>query len=128
MFASPLMAELIEMGEANDFSRLDKNQAKRQHFVPQLLLRRFARGHDGKDSVFQMETGNRKAPRRVGVHQTASRHRLYALPDESGQQSNRNEGYLALVETHAEPAIRRLLDDPGRLAPGDRGTIAFFIA
>jgi Protein of unknown function (DUF4238) len=128
MFASPLMAVFMEMAESNDFSRLDKTNAKRHHFLPQLLLRGFARDHQGKDCIFQMETTSRKAPRRVDIRTAASRRRLYAIPDEDGELSNRHEGYLALVETHAAPAIRRLLDDPSALSPPDRATIAFFVA
>jgi hypothetical protein len=126
--ASPLTAAFMEMAETGDFSRLDKNQAKRQHFVPQLLLRGFSHPFNDKPYVFQMETGSRRAPRRVDVRAAASRHRLYAVPDEAGELSNRNEGYLALVEDHAAQALRRLLDDPKSLSPGDRATIAMFVA
>jgi hypothetical protein len=41
--ASPLTAAFMEMVESNDFSRLDKNTAKRHHFLSQFLLRGF--GH-----------------------------------------------------------------------------------
>src|SRR5207248_7828851 len=91
---------------------LDKSTAKRHHFLSQFLLRGFADTHNGKDCLFQMETKNRRAPIRVDVRTAASRRRLYAVPDEDGKMSNRNEGYLALVEEHAAPALRHLLDDP----------------
>lgn len=126
--ASPVTAAFMKMVHSNDFSRLDKNTAKRHHFLSQFLLRGFARAHNGKDCVFQMETRTRKAPIRVNVRTAASRHRYYAVPDEDGSPSNRNEGYLALVEEHAAPALRHLLDDPASLSPGERATIAFFVA
>ena len=34
MQASPVSAELFEMATSGDFSRLDRNPAKRQHIVP----------------------------------------------------------------------------------------------
>lgn len=126
--ASPITRSFAEMTAANDFSSLDKNTAKRHHFLSQFLLRGFAHRFKGTDCMFQMETQTRKAPRRVQVRAAASRHRYYAAPDENGELSNRNEGYLALVESHAAPALRHLLDDPLTVTPGERATIAFFIA
>jgi hypothetical protein len=53
-----------------------------------------------------------------------------ALPGRhpEGGTSNRHEGYLALVEEHAAPAIARLIADPPSLQPGDRATIAFSLS
>lgn len=126
--ASPVTQAFAEMTASNDFSGLDKSAAKRHHFLSQFLLREFAHPFKGIDCVFQMETRTRKAPRRVPVRTAASRHRYYAVPDVNGELSNRNEGYLALVESHAAPALRHLLDDPATLTSGERATIAFFIA
>jgi len=128
MRASPLTAAFMEMAETNDFSRLDKNTAKRHHFLPQFLLRGFSHTYHGKGHIFQMETRSRRAPVRVGVRSAAVRTGLYAAPDEDGELSNRNEGYLALVESHAAPALRHLIDDPASLTPGERATIAFFVS
>src|SRR5215210_2506087 len=125
---SPLIRELTEMGISGDFSRLDRNEAKRHHFLPQFLLRGFAHAQNGKDELFQMETAKRGAPRRVDLRTAASRRRLYTAIDEDGEPSNRNEGYLALVESHAAPALRGLMADPGTLSPADRATISFFVA
>lgn len=126
--ASPVTAAFAKMAESGDFSRLDKNAAKRHHFVSQFLLRGFAEGDEGKERLFQMEVQTRRAPERVPVRTAASRHRYYAVPDEDGTLSNRNEGYLAVIEEHAAPALRRLLEDPDTLLPGERATIAFFAA
>jgi Protein of unknown function (DUF4238) len=126
--ASPLNAAFMEMAETGDFSRLDKNQAKRHHYVPQLLLRGFSQPHHGKAHIFQMERKTPRAPDRVGIRHAAVRSGLYAVPDEDGDMSNRNEGYLALVEDYAGPALRHLLDDPASLSPGERATIATFVA
>jgi len=126
--ASPVTQAFREMAASNDFSSLDKNAAKRHHFLSQFLLGGFAHPFNGTACVFQMETLTRRAPRRVQVRAAASRHRYYAAPDENGELSNRNEGYLALVESHAAPALRHLLDDPLTVTPGERATIAFFVA
>ena len=128
IFASPSVAVFMEMAESNDFGHLDKSAAKRHHFLPRLLLRRLSRPYNGKDCIFQMETTSRKAPLRVDIRTAASRHRLYAIPDEHGELSNRHEGYLALVETHAAPALRSLLEHPEGLSPPDRATITFFVS
>jgi Protein of unknown function (DUF4238) len=94
-----------------------------------MLLRGFSRHHRGTDRLFQMDTANRKAPQRVAVREAASRQRLYEIPGEDGDApSNRIEGYLALVESHAAPALRHLLDDPLTLLDSERATIAFFVA
>lgn len=127
--SSPLVAEFAEIARREDFSRLDKNQAKRHHFVPQFLLQGFSHEHNGKDHLFQMEMSSRRAPRRVPVRTAASRRRLYRITDEDGQTSNRHEGYLALVESHAAPVVQRLTtEQTPSLPPGDRATIAFFVA
>ena len=128
MQASPVTSAFMEMVELNDFSRLDKSTAKRHHFVPQLLLRGFSHPHQGKPHVFQMDTGSRRAPTRVGIRSAAVRAGLYAAPGDDGKPSNRNEGYLALIESFAGPAVRHLLDAPETLSAGERMTIAFFVA
>jgi hypothetical protein len=67
MEASPLMAEVKAMGVSGDFSKLDRNAAKRHHYVPQFLLRGFADPGDGGRRIFQMPTRSRKAPRAYPV-------------------------------------------------------------
>jgi hypothetical protein len=127
--ACPLFIALTAMAEADDFSRLEKNAAIDQHFLPQMLLRGFSRSFKGADYVFRIEKENRREPTRVGVRSAASRQRLYEVPGAEGEPpSNIIEGYLALVETHAAPALSHLLDDPMTLPDSDRATIAFFLA
>src|SRR6185295_2241055 len=45
-----------------------------------------------------------------------------------GKQNNWIESFLALVESYAAPALRRLEEDPLALGAGDRQTIAIFLA
>lgn len=125
--ASPVTTDLLKMTASGDFTRLEANGAKRHHFLPQFQLRGFAQPHHGKDCVFQMDTTSRGAPLRVDVRTAASRRRLYAVATDNGP-SNRLEGYLALVETHAAPALRRLTGAPTTLSQADRATIAYLVA
>ncbi|HLE99707.1 MAG TPA: DUF4238 domain-containing protein [Gaiellaceae bacterium] len=124
--ASPLFAELMEMAATEDFSRLE-SAAKRQHFVPQMLLREFCREKDGKDWIFQLDITSGQVLR-VSPQRAASRRHLYTVVEEDGSRSNQNEGYLALVESHAATALRRFLSDPLGLTDADRATLAFFVA
>ena len=128
MRESPVTSAFMEMSLSGDFSTLDKNAAKRHHFLPQLLLRKFSSMREDQEGIFQMKVAGREAPRRVGLKGAASQSRLYSGIDEDGELSNRNEGYLALIEAHAAPALNCLLEDPDSLSPGQRATIAFFIA
>jgi hypothetical protein len=124
---SPVTPALKEMADAEDFSSLE-SAAKRHHYVPQFLLKGFTDERDGGRRIFQMPTSGRRAPTRVGVRDAALRRRLYTAVDEDGRASNRHEGYLALIEDHAAPALRRFIENPQALTPGDRATIAFFVA
>jgi hypothetical protein len=96
LHASPVARAFKEMGESGDFSRLDGNQAKRHHFLPQFPLHGFAQERGGKERLFQMETASRGAPRPVDFRTAASRRRLYTAIGEDGEPSNRNAGYPAL--------------------------------
>lgn len=127
MQASSVFRELARLGESGNYDTLESNPAKRHHFVSQFILRGFSRDAD-TEFVFQMIASGRGAPIRVPIRTAASRHRFYAIPDDDGKLSNRNEGYLALIETEAAKAIRRLLRNPSAVSPGERATIACFIA
>lgn len=124
--ASPLFEELERRAITEDWTGFE-TEAKRQHFIPRFLLSNFAR-NDGKgDLLFQLDIRSGK-PNRVAPEQAASRRYFYAILDEEGQRTNRVEGFLALVESHAAPALARLFDDPATLTPGDRATLSFFFA
>src|SRR5215207_11258824 len=116
------------MGLSGDFSRLDGNQAKRHHFLRNSCCAGLRRSAVARSGCSEMHTASRGAPRLVDLRAAASRRRLYTAIDEDGEPSNRNEGYLALVESHAAPAIRHLMDDPASLSPAERATISFFVA
>jgi hypothetical protein len=125
--ASPVTRALAEMAKTDDFSSLEST-AERHHYVPQFLLKGFAVERDGGRRIFQMPTSGRRAPTRVGVRDAALRRRLYTAVDDDGHASNRHEGYLALIEDLAAPALRRFIGDPQALTPGERASIAFLVA
>jgi hypothetical protein len=119
---SPLIAEL----KAIDIEQLD-SEAKRQHFVPQLLLRGFARPKGRIHELFQLDVKSGK-PIRTDTRAAASRRMLYLVEERDGTRHNRLEGFLARVESHAAPALVRLLEDPSALSDADRATLAYFFA
>lgn len=124
--ASPLFQELERITSEEEPAYLE-SQAKRQHFVPQLMLREFSRNVEGKHYLYQLDVRS-GAPRRVQVEAAASRRYYYAVTNEDGTRNNRIEGFLAVVEAHAAPALQSLMAAPERLAPGDRATLSFFFA
>jgi hypothetical protein len=123
--SSPLVRtlEAIAQGEAP----LPDSSAKRHHLVPEFVVRRFSGERDGRKRVLQLDvrTGT---PRWVDPATAASRSRFYRVTDADGTEHQRVEGFLALVENHAAPALRRLREEPGCLSTGDRSTLAFFFA
>jgi hypothetical protein len=124
--ASPLFQELDRIN-AEEKPEYFESQAKRQHFIPRLMLKRFARAIDEKFFLYQLDVKTGK-PQRVQVDDAASRRYFYALTNEDGTRNNRLEGFFALVEQHAAPALDRLLGKPEALAESDRATLSFFFA
>ena len=101
-------------------------EAIRHHFVPQLLLRRFS---PRRERIWQLDTGNGRTDDQR-IDRAASKRRLYEFKDEDGEPNADTEAWLAMIERHAAPALRRM-ENPGPilgLADWDRATIAFFLA
>jgi hypothetical protein len=124
--ASPLFQELDRINKNEEPSYLE-SEAKRQHFVPQLMLREFSREIEGKHYLSQLDVRS-GAPRRVRVEAAASRRYYYAVTKEDGTRNNSIEGFLAVVESHAAPALQSLLANPEKLSSADRATLSFFFA
>jgi hypothetical protein len=123
---SPLFVELQRLFESGDLDRLE-SAAKRQHFVPRFLLAHFAHERDGKELLFQLDIESGES-REIETRSAASKRYFYAILDEQGARSNRIEGFLSLVESHAAEALDRLLGDPRGLSLPDRATLSFFFA
>lgn len=121
--SSPLYEEIHRLEQEGE--DLPQAGAKRHHFNPQFLLRRFL--DEGRDRLCQLHTTTGK-PQVILPQDAASRRWFYTLVNESGERDNRPETYLALVDGHAAEALGRFLDEPTALAPGDRATLAYFFA
>jgi VCBS repeat-containing protein len=111
--SSPLLAELAQIIESGDLSVLDTD-AKRHHFVPQLLLRGFANSRGKGHGLYQLDVSS-GAPALTTTERAASRRHFYSVEEEDGSRSNRLEGFLARVESHAAPALAGFLQDPEAL-------------
>lgn len=122
---SELFRDLRLIGEGRKSP--PETTAKRHHFVPKLLLKRFSRR---KGRIWQLERQTNQLLD-VGIEKAASRRRLYEfLHNDEGVKTSRMEAWLALIESHASKALRRI-EHPGPivgLADWDRATIAFFLA
>jgi Protein of unknown function (DUF4238) len=114
---------LIEAGR----KLMPATKAKRHHFVPKLLLKRFS-PRDGR--IWQMDTGT-GATLDVQIEKAASRRRFYEfLHNDQGVKTARMESWLSLVESHASKVLRRI-EHQGPvlgLADWDRATLSFFLA
>ena len=109
----------------DDVARFDSS-AKRQHFVSRFLLARFS-DDSRPGQFFQLDT-NTGQPRRVAIDGAASRRYFYAIVGDDGTRHSRVEGFLAIVESHAAPALDRLLRNTSSLSDADRATLSFFFA
>ncbi|MBI2914090.1 MAG: DUF4238 domain-containing protein [Chloroflexi bacterium] len=100
-------------------------QPKRHHFVPKFYLRHFA---DNKRRVRMYTRGHKRKPIIVSVSNAAVESGLYTVLEESGDESQKVEGLLSLIEGQAKSAIDRILK--GRFPPDleDRSALALFMA
>jgi hypothetical protein len=76
--------------------------------VPKLTLRGFKCPDRGKHVVHLDKTSGKT--RKVSIESASGEQRLYSARDDDGGYDNRIEGFLALVEGYAAPALRRLLE------------------
>jgi hypothetical protein len=120
--ASPLFQELEQRVERDEPPQ--ESQAKRHHFVPQFLLRKFA---NEDNRLFQLDVATGR-PQGITPSSAASRRHFYAAVDDEGVRHARVEAFLATVESHAAPALKRFLAEPLALSAGNRATLALFFA
>lgn len=119
--ASSLFREFEQLSA--DETPLPDSEAKRHHFIPQFLLRRFL--VEGRDRLFQLDVDT-GTPQAIAPSQAASRRHFYSVIEE-GSRHTKIESLLAIVEGHAAPALERWIATPTSLDPGDRATLAYFI-
>jgi hypothetical protein len=103
-----------------------QGQAKRQHFTPQLVLRRFLAPRATHLCQLDVTTGR---PQQVSVSSAASRRRFYTLRDtETDERDETIEGLFSLVEDIAAHALETVIGAPMGTSADERVTLAYFAA
>jgi hypothetical protein len=102
---------------------LPNSNAERHHYVAQFQLARFK----GKGRLYQLdkETGEITP---TTPKDAAWGTNLYKVESVSGEHDGVIEGYFAIAENFAAPALRRFLANPASLTEDDRCDLAFLIA
>jgi hypothetical protein len=102
---------------------LPTSNASRHHYVAQFQLAKFT----GKGRLHQLnkEDGTCKL---VTPKEAAWSSNLYTVESTTGEHDGVIEGFYAVAEGFAAPALKRFLADPANLSDRDRGDIAFLIA
>jgi hypothetical protein len=102
-----------------------KTEPKRHHFVPRFYLRHFS---DHKKRVRMYARGTKKKPIVTSVNNAAVESGFYTTVEESGEESQRVEQVLSVIEGLAKGAIARMLE--GQFPPDleDRSNLSLFIS
>jgi hypothetical protein len=115
-FAQQLIA--IELG----LREWPEPDAKRHHFVPKLLLNRFAT--DGWITQLEKESGR---PQQVRPDKAASKKHFYRFSNDDGESSNVIEGIFGMVEDDAAPVLLSV-EETGEMNDHERASISTFLA
>jgi hypothetical protein len=103
---------------------IPQGQAKRQHFTPQLILRRFLAPGATHLCQLDVKTGR---PQKLSVRAAASRRRFYTLHDtETGRRDEVIEGLLSLIEDAAASALETVIGAPTKVTADERVTLSYF--
>jgi hypothetical protein len=102
---------------------LPTSDATRHHYVAQFQLTKFK----GKGRLWQLdkEDGSCKV---VTPNKAAWSSNLYTVESTTGEHDGVIEGFYAVAEGFAAPALKRFLADPANLSDRDRGDLAFLVA
>lgn len=101
------------------------SEPKRHHFVPKFYLRNFA---DNKKRIRMYERASKKKPIVTSVSNAAVESGFYTVIEESGEESQKVERLLAVIEGEAKAAIVRLLKGQFPPDPESRNFLALFLA
>lgn len=101
-----------------------KTHAKRHHFVPRFYLRHFS---DHKKRVRMYARGSKRKPVVTSVNNAAVEAGFYTVIEETGDESQRVEDLLSLIDGLAKAAIGRIAN--GRFPPNieGRSNLSLFI-
>jgi hypothetical protein len=99
------------------------SDAKRHHYVAQFQLTKFK----GKGRLYQLdkEDGTCEV---VTPKKAAWSSNLYTVESTTGEHDGIVEGFFAVAEGFAAPALKRFLADPVAVSDRDRGDLAFLVA
>ncbi len=102
---------------------LPTSDSSRHHYVAQFQLAKFK----GKGRLFQLdkEDGTCEV---VTPKRAAWSSNLYTVESTTGEHDGVIEGFYAVGEGFAAPALKRFLADPANLSDRDRGDLAFLVA
>jgi hypothetical protein len=102
-----------------------KTEPKRHHFVPRFYLRHFS---DHKKRVRMYARGTKRKPEVTSVNNAAVESGFYTIAEETGDESQRVEHLLSIIEGLAKAAIGRILK--GQFPPDieDRSNLSLFMA
>jgi hypothetical protein len=102
---------------------LPTSDCSRHHYVAQFQLAKFK----GKGRLWQLdkEDGTCEV---VTPKKAAWRSNLYTVESTTGEHNGVIEGFYAVAEGFAAPALKRFLADPANLSDRDRGDLAFLVA
>ena len=97
--------------------------ASKHHYVAQFQLAKFK----GKGRLHQLDKkdGTCKV---VTPKEAAWSSNLYTVESTTGEHDGVIEGFYAVAEGFAAPALKRFLADPANLSDRDRGDLAFLVA
>jgi hypothetical protein len=123
---SPLILHIGDIVEGR--RPMPEPTAKRHHYLPQFVLRRFGTATPGDVSrLFQLDRRSGQ-PRKVTSKDAGFEKNLYTVIGDDGQPSRLLEGALSIVEQYAAPALARLEAEPFELNTADRQTISLYLA
>ena len=102
---------------------LPTSDSSRHHYVAQFQLAKFK----GKGRLYQLdkEDGTCEV---VTPKKAAWSSNLYTVESTTGEHDGVIEGFYAVAEGFAAPALKRFLADPAKLSARDRGDLAFLVA
>lgn len=102
---------------------LPTSDSSRHHYVAQFQLAKFK----GKGRLYQLdkEDGTCEV---VTPKKAAWSSNLYTVESTTGEHDGVIEGFYAVAEGFAAPALKRFLADPANLSDRDRGDLAFLVA
>jgi hypothetical protein len=102
---------------------LPTSAATRHHYVAQFQLTKFK----GKGRLWQLDKED-GACEVVTPKKAAWSSNLYTVESTAGEHDGVIEGFYAVAEGFAAPALKQFLADPANLSDRDRGDLAFLVA